>query len=334
MKRAGNLIPQIANWDNFLLAAHRAARGKRGRDATRQFFSNLQRNVTELIHAVQSGRLPAASFSRFVIYDPKKRCIHAPSFRERVLHHGIMNVCEPYLERRLIADTFACRQGLGQHAAVARAVEFSRRFPCFLKMDIRSFFDSVDHDILNRQLTRVFRETHLLRIFHQIIESFSTAPGRGLPIGSLTSQHLANSYLGPVDRQVKETLQLKGYARYMDDFVVWSDSTRHLTDIRQQLMDFASRELRLEIKPNTVINHVRHGFDFLGCRIFPGWAELSRRSRRRLGQSLHMCVANLESGRLTEREVQQRLEALVALPRAVRSWKFRRSLLKRIEGGI
>ena len=57
----------------------------------------------------------------------------------------------------------------------------------------------------------------------------------GLPIGALTSQHLANCYLGAFDRFVKETLRVRGYVRYMDDLVLWGDSPASLRSIAEKL---------------------------------------------------------------------------------------------------
>ena len=91
---------------------------------------------------ILSGDYPVGQYQRFVVHDPKERVIYAASFPERVLHHALMNVCEPFFERWLIHDTYACRRGKGQWAAVRRAEGFARRMPFFLKMDIRKYFDN------------------------------------------------------------------------------------------------------------------------------------------------------------------------------------------------
>ena len=102
-------------------------------------------------------------YHQFTIFDPKQRLITAPCFRERVLHHAIMNVCEPVFERWLIADTFACRRGKGRIAALNRALQFSWRHGFFFKLDIRKYFDSVSHPILKTRLERLFKDRMLLR---------------------------------------------------------------------------------------------------------------------------------------------------------------------------
>ncbi|MEY4179089.1 MAG: hypothetical protein RLY70_2663 [Planctomycetota bacterium] len=95
------------------------------------------------------------------------------------------------------------------------------RFPAFLKLDVRKYFDSVSHIVLCQRLERRFKDERLLALLWQILDVYHTSPGRRLLIGSLTSQHFANFYLGWFDRFVKEVIRSPGYVRYMDDCVLW-----------------------------------------------------------------------------------------------------------------
>jgi hypothetical protein len=76
------------------------------------------------------------------------------------------------------------------------------------------------------RLRRLFKDERLLSLLDRIVFSFQPDAGHGLPIGSLTSQHFANFYLGWFDRFVKEKLRVKGFVRYMDDMIVWGQSAR------------------------------------------------------------------------------------------------------------
>ena len=210
MKRATDLYPRITERDNLRLGFYRALRGKRDRNDVREFASRLDANLSEMAIRLQSGAIAVGRCSQFTIHDPKRRIITAPCFPERVLHHAIMNVCEPEFERFLIDDTYACRRGRGRIAAVQRARGFSARFPVALKFDVRKYFDSISHELLMAQLRRRFKDGRLLDLFQKIVEAYQTEPGTGLPIGSLTSQHLANFYLAPFDRFVKEILRTAG----------------------------------------------------------------------------------------------------------------------------
>jgi hypothetical protein len=85
---------------------------------------------------------------------------------------------------------------------------------------------SISHDVLLARLRRLFKDDRLLSLLDRIVFSFQPDAGHGLPIGSLTSQHFANFYLGWFDRFVKEKLRVKGFVRYMDDMIVWGQSAR------------------------------------------------------------------------------------------------------------
>lgn len=100
-----------------------------------------------------------------------------------------------------------------------RAQRFARRFPYVLTCDIQAYFPSIDHAILKAQLRRQLKDKRLLALLDHIIGHPlpNALPGKGLPIGSLTSQYFANLYLGELDRFLKDRLRVKGYVRYMDD---------------------------------------------------------------------------------------------------------------------
>jgi hypothetical protein len=224
MHRVANLFDQIPQTENLRLAFHKAARGRRGQAAVTHFAANIDQHIAAMSAAIREGTIEVGHYQQFLIRDPKERVITAPHFEERVLHHAIMNVCERAMDRWLIDDTFACRVGKGRDAAILRAQSFTRNAGWFLKLDVRKYFDSVRHARLLALLERRFKDTRLLELLHRIIVSYRGQLGVGLPIGSLTSQHFANFYLGWLDRFVKETLRVRCYVRYMDDIVLWHSS--------------------------------------------------------------------------------------------------------------
>jgi hypothetical protein len=330
MKRVAHLFEQIVDRDNMRLAFSRAVRGKRDRRDARRFSEHLEDNLRAVQQRLLCGDFCVGRFHQFVIHDPKGRIITAPCFEERVLHHAITNVCEPVFERWLIADTYACRVGKGRLPALDRAREFARSFGFFLKLDIRKYFDSIPHDELLQRLTRIFKDRRLMQLFDRIVRSFRGLLGRGVPIGSLTSQHLANFYLGWFDRFVKEQLRVKGYVRYMDDMALWGGSTCELSARLDACREFLDTELRLELKDAPYINRVRHGVDLLGCRVFPSHVTLNCRSRTRFRRKLAALEAAFQSGEIEELQLQQRAGSLVAFSTsgAVSSFQLRRRVLQ------
>jgi hypothetical protein len=336
MRRVGGLFEQIVEWGNLRLACGKALRGKRSRSDAQEFVRNLDENLRQLQDGLIDGQLRVGESRQFIVFDPKQRTITAPCFRERVLHHAVMNVCESVFERYLTADTFACRIGKGRLACIARATDFSRRHPFFLKMDVRRYFESIPHEILVRKLTRLFRDPPLLLLLERIIDSHHVQAGRGLPIGSLTSQHFANFYLSFLDRFLKETVRVPGYVRYMDDSVVWGESPRWLMDVRERTAEYLVRELDVTLKENAFINRTSLGMDFLGVRVFPDHLRLSRRSKVRYVRKLRRYERQFLEGKWSERELQRRVEALTAFLRTpgMRTWNFRRTVIeKSLVGG-
>lgn len=142
MKRASGLWEAILDRDNLRLAVHKALRGKRSRDEVRVYLAALDSRIDEMAVQLRDGTFPVGRCHQFIRHDPKERLITAPCFAERVMHHALMNVCEPVFERLLIPDTYACRQGKGRDRALARARHYADRFGWFLKLDIRKYFDS------------------------------------------------------------------------------------------------------------------------------------------------------------------------------------------------
>lgn len=330
MKRAGNLFEKITSDANLRIAAYLAARGKGQREECRRFTRSLDANLIKLSEELKSAQYVAGDFLQFVIHDPKRRIISAPSFRDRVVHHAVMRVCEPVFERWLIDDTYACRVGRGRDRAVRRAAGFARQYDFFLKLDIRSYFDSISHNRLVERLECLFKDRRLLDLFDAMIRSFRTAQGSGLPIGSLMSQHFANFYLGWFDRQVKEQWRIPGYVRYMDDMTLWSNSKCELINAIARSNRFLRESLGLELNQSIQLNRSRHGVDFLGCRVRSEGVMLSRRSRVRLGRKIRNAKKQFESGLIDELTLQRRLEAILAFARSANaaSAQYRRNLLQ------
>ena len=145
----------------------------------------------------------------FKVYDPKERQICAPPFREQVLHHAMMNICGCFFERFQINHSYACRKGKGTIAAINATKKYTKKYDWYLKLDVSKFFDSIHHGVLKQQLLRLFKEKEVLDIFGKIIDSYTTSPERGVPIGNLTSQYFANHYLAALDHFVKENCNVR-----------------------------------------------------------------------------------------------------------------------------
>lgn len=324
MKRVGHLFDAVVERENLLLAFARASRGKSSCLAQIGYAANLRDEIEVLRTGLVDGTYPVGIYTQFTIHDPKERIITAATFRERVLHHALMNVCERYFDKWQIFDSYASRRGKGQMAAVRRAQEFASHYAWFLKCDFRKYFDSIPHDRLKRMLRHKFKDEKVLYWFERIIDSYEVSSDRGLPIGNLTSQHLANHYLDGLDRKFHP------YVRYMDDFIIWADDRDVLRRVRDDVARYAETELGLTLKEKPFINRSVQGMDFLGMRVYPSRIRLARKSRHRYMQRIRAAEWELRNGRISEAECQIRELALTAFVQQADTCAWRRSKLESV----
>ncbi len=329
MKSCKVRLEQIADAENLREAFLRAARGKGHRAEVIVLRENLAEELGALREGMLAGTVAVGKFTAFTIHEPKVRRIHAPCFRERVLHHALIGPCEADFERWLIDDTYACRRGKGREAALRRAEHYAARHGWFLKLDVAKYFDSIPHAVLLGEIARRFRDRRVMVLWARIVRAYEVSPGRGLPIGALTSQHLANFFLGAADRHVKETLRVPGDARYMDDMALWG-GREELKAAMVSLRDFLAERLGLRVKDNWHLQRVERGMDFLGYRVRPEGSTLNRASRRRFLRRWQWGERAREEGRIGEAAAQRRALALTAFVRVAQ----RETLLARLFGKL
>jgi len=328
-KRSALTLEDIADWDNLCRAVWRAGRGKRSRPEVRRFRASLDSELRGLRAQILSATVPADAPLVFEVRDPKRRTIHAPSFRHRVLHHALMAKLGPVIQRSLVDDTFACIEGRGTLAAVHRAQAHTGRHPWYVKIDIAGYFASIPHFRLRLDLERRFKNRGVLRLCDAILAGFQTAPGRGLPIGALTSQHFANAYLGPLDRFLLETLKVRGMVRYMDDTVWWCDSRAEAMAQFERVTAFVEAERGLSLKAGTQINRSEHGVTLCGFRVRPRELRLSQRRRRRYRIARRRAELAYRVGEIDAQQLQARYAAALAITAHAQAQRWRRAELNR-----
>lgn len=317
--------------DNLRLAAWKAAKGKRYTRAVLAYQDNLEANLSQLRSQIGSGRVEVGNYRYFKVYEPKERQICASAFSEQVLHHALMNVCHDRFDAAQIYDSYASRKGKGTYAALERAKEFSRRYAWFLKLDVRKFFESVHHNVIRRQLSRLFKEQRLLEIFDAILDSYESSPMRGLPIGNLTSQYFANHYLAELDHYIKEKLGIKAYVRYMDDMVLWHQDKEVLKVAHREIESYLGDHLRCVLKPS-LLNRSQLGLPFLGYRVFPHHVRLLHHSKFRFIRKMRRVEARYQSGVWDEEVCARHAWPLVAFTEHADARTFRKNVLLRLQG--
>lgn len=290
------MYERLTSWDNLLLAYHKASKGKRGRRAVARFEYQLEENLLALQQELRDFTYHPGPYHSFFIHEPKRRLISAAPFRDRVVHHALVNLLEPHWERLFDRDSYANRTGKGTHRALERAQHLAQQHRYVLQCDLRQFFPSIDHAILLGVLGRHVGDPALLWLAARILESgqgvlseqyemvyfpeddlFSVERPRGLPIGNLTSQFWANVYLNPLDQFIRRELRCSAYVRYVDDLLLFGDDKSALWTWKRQLVERLTR-LRVTIHPGAHPRPTYEGVPFLGFVLFPTRRRLKRRT--------------------------------------------------------
>lgn len=328
MKRLGDLYDRLCDFTTLETAFMRVRRGKSHRADVMAFERGMPESLNALADELRKGEFQFGDYKFFKVYEPKERTIAAASIRERIVHHAIIELVGERLERSLVDKSYACRKGKGQWKAVGEAERLARIHPWCLKLDIRHYFDSIDHGVLKGILRRKIKDGRFLDLLDGLIDSYhvedhddgcSDGRAAGLPIGNLTSQYFANLYLDSFDRWLDGWKV--SHVRYMDDVLVFGERET-LRTIFVAAPEFLKETLRLELKARGGLHRMIRGVDFLGCRVLPEGARLSAQSRRRFLRKL----ARYEdfSERRGEAWLQRRQTSLFAFARHVNSYGFRR----------
>ncbi|MBI4363369.1 MAG: group II intron reverse transcriptase domain-containing protein [Candidatus Doudnabacteria bacterium] len=308
----------IISVENLLLAWQEFVRGKRNKPDVQFFASALIDNILQLHQDLANKTYKHGGYYCFKISDPKPRDISKASVRDRLLHHAVYRILYPFFDRTFIADSYSCRDDKGTHKAVnrlrsmyAKASKNNTRTVWTLKLDIKKFFASIDHEILLGMLKEYIPDQDIMWLLEEIIDSFGldcfVASGssqmrrtesarseatwqskKGLPLGNLTSQLLVNVYMNKFDQFVKHKLKAKYYIRYADDFVILSSSKQYLTPILSRIAVFLENDIKLSLHPDKIIlKTLASGVDFLGWVSFTHHRVLRTTTKRRMFKKIN-----------------------------------------------
>jgi RNA-directed DNA polymerase len=287
MKRIGNLYENLCSMDNLILADSNARKGKRKQYGVIKHDVNKDKNLLSLQNALLNRTFRTSEYHIFKInHNGKEREIYRlPYYPDRIVHHAVMNVVKDIWVSTFTHDTYSCIEGRGIHQAVKkvkRALSNPDETAYCLKLDIRKYYPSIDHSILKAIIRRKIKDSDLLWLLDEIIDS---APG--LPIGNYLSQYLANLYLAYFDHYAKEVLSVKYYFRYADDIVILSHSKAELHALFVKIERYLNQSLKLTVKGNYQVFPVdKRGIDFLGYVFYHTHTLLRKSIKQRFARNL------------------------------------------------
>ena len=279
--RIPKVFKEIYAFSNLYEAYLKARKQKRYRKEVLEFSHNLENELIKMQDELIHRTYKVGEYRAKIVYEPKKRMIVALPFRDRIVQHALNTYIEPYFDKRMLHDSYACRAGKGTHKAAKRLGYFlgKQGLHYYLKADIKKYFASIDHDILKDIIRRTIDDEDVLWLIDTIIDS---APDTGLPIGNLMSQLFANVYLHEVDHYFKNHLGVKYYIRYMDDIVILHESKIELHKLHRVLKAFCESELKLSLNEKTRVGKTSEGVTFVGYRIWDDKKLIKKQSIDRM----------------------------------------------------
>ena len=298
MKSYNNFYEKIASYDNLFLAYERARINKSKKDYVIDFEKNLNINIKLLRTELLLNYYQPIPLKTFILRDPKTRRISKSAFRDRVIHHALVNVIEPIFDKTFVYDSGTNRKCKGTSFAIKRFEKFHRKITknyssggyC-LKADIKHYFPEVNHNILINIIKRKIIDQRVILLIKKIIKNVPVGgdPEKGMPLGNLTSQFFANVYLNELDYFIKHELKAKYYIRYVDDFVILHSSKEQLELWKEKISLFLSNNLKLQLHPEkSKIISLSRGIDFVGFRNFYYFKLLRKRNIKNMKSKINL----------------------------------------------
>ncbi len=264
-------------------------------------------------------------YKQFSVSDPKKRQISKASVRDRLVHQLVYSTLTSIFDNKFIFHSLSSRLGKGTHIGVKLLhkmilkVSVNGTQPCFaLKMDIKRFFDSINHQTLKTLIRKTLKDESALKIIDTIIESFKVHKGPlgpvGIPLGNATSQLFANIYLHELDDFIKHDLQESYYLRYCDDFIILANNENHLKSLIPIIQKFLTENLQLELHPKKlIIRKLNQGIDFVGYVLFERHILLRAQTKRRMKKRLKKAHEDYLRCKATADNLDQKIQSYLGI---------------------
>jgi len=348
----------IFSFENIHQAYLDCRKNKRNTINALRIEINAADNIIQLARELLNKTYHPSRSILFTVTKPKKREIFAADFRDRIVHHLLVDQLEKVFEPVFIHDSYACRRGKGTHCAKERLGKFTRQITkngqiraYYLQLDIKNFFPTINKEILFGQISRKVDDPEILWLTQKVlfwdctksyvsrgdISLLSQIPNHkslfgkenkcGLPIGNLTSQFFANVYLNELDQFVKHTLKCRYYVRYVDDFVILDEDPGKLVKIREEIGEFVIRRLKLRLHPDRrKLLPIANGIDFLGYIVRPKYVLVRRRVVNNFKAKLRMFIG----GKLDKEKIKATIASYLGHLRHANCYRLKEKLLRNI----
>ncbi|MCA9487804.1 MAG: hypothetical protein KC516_02475 [Nanoarchaeota archaeon] len=347
MKTYKNIYPKLCSYKNLELAFKKASKRKNKKFYVIEFKRELNKNLIELQKELKNENYKPSTLKKFTIRDPKTRLIRKSTFKDRIVHHAIVNILEPIYEPMFIKDSYANRLNKGTILALQRLSKFQRKVSSngklvknpitnnmikgyVFKADITKFFDSIDQKKMIEILSRKIKDKKFIWLIIKILKNFENKK-KGMPLGNMTSQFFANIYMNDLDQFVKRKLKMKYYLRYVDDFLILHSDKKVLEKCKESIEKYL-KTLRLCLhKDKSKIYPLYRGVDFLGFKNFYYYKRIRKRNFKGFKIRLKKMKNLYKQGEISKEEFILKVEGWFAYIMWGNTYNLRIKLFKDIE---
>lgn len=370
MTKIKNVYEHIISDENILRAYYNARKGKRYRKQVLEFTKNLERNLIEIQDELKKEIINYPTYKEFYFYEPKCRLILSQDFKEVVKQWAFYQVLSPLFAKMYITDSYACIKGRGQIAAVKRLYYWLRlvnapRYNAikkgldtssmnkwyYLKIDFSKYFYRVDHEVMLSVLRRKIKDDRVVQWLETRIKSpdmpFGLPAGmkpedvdindrlydKGMPVGALISQMLANVYNDQIDQYAKRNLGIHYYIRYQDDIIILSDDKKQIKEWHKKLEQFANEIMKMELNDKTCIRPINQGIEFCGFRLWATHVKIRKSTALKMKRNLKGVMHRYNKGDITLEKANQVVSSYLGLLKHCDSYALRTEIFGDYEKG-
>ena len=312
-----------------------------------EFEANRSRLLYKLWNRLVSGSYFPSPVKRVEIPKSggKTRPLGIPTISDRIAQQVVKNYLEPRLEQEFLDSSYGYRPNKGAHQAIAEVRKNVRQYSWAIDLDVKSFFDDVDHKLLRKALEKHVKERWVLLYVDRWLTvpvvlpdgSEQSSQGKGTPQGGVISPLLANLYLHYcIDKWMQINYAHVKLVRYADDMIIHC-SNEHQANFMLEAIRTRFKNCGLTLHPDKtkVVYCKKSGrpmkgktvqFDFLGFSFRPMSKRLkkgghfiqfdcclSRKSKGRMLES----IRELKIARKTGSRLQQIADSLAP---KIRGW--------------
>lgn len=292
MKRKNNLYKDIYKFENIMYCFNEVCKNTKNKKKVEEFKNYKAIYISRCYQELKNKKYEMGKFHIFYIYDPKERRIVSQNMYDKLVNHLVSRyILYPAIIPCLIDSNCASRPKKGVKYALdlyfkyRKILDNKNKNYYILKCDIKSYFASIDIEILKDKIKKRIKEKDSIDIINKILDGDNI-----LSIGFMTSQILGIFYLNDLDHYIKEELKIKYYVRYQDDFLLLHEDKKYLKYCLDQIKYFLKKE-KLELNKKTRIYKNSNNFIFLGRNKYHNYSNY-RNIKRKLKYKKYLYEIN------------------------------------------